>query len=65
MKTKELIKELESCNPEAEVRIMDVAKEEVDDLTYCPAFDFSVGVLRSDGKDKELFVALQFDSDKD
>lgn len=60
MKAKDLIKELEN-HPDLEVRIMDVTKEDVNDETECPTFDFKFADYSGI---KQPFLCLEYNPDK-
>lgn len=50
MKVKELIKELEGCNPEAKVNV----------VAHCRCFDFTISASGADGVDRSNCYELSF-----
>jgi hypothetical protein len=62
MKVKDVKAALDLFNPDLEVRVMDVTREELGDETYTPTFPFTIDEMDNDSPDseEERFIAIQF-----
>lgn len=61
MKVKDVKAALDLFNPELEVRVMDVTREELGDVTYTPTFPFTIDEMGDDSETgDERFIAIQF-----